>query len=53
MKQHAEKTRGELLRYAWVCDKELSKRRTNFRVMFGSIVLNFIMIGFIIGALLP
>ncbi|MCX2699354.1 hypothetical protein [Ochrobactrum chromiisoli] len=53
MSRHAEKTRGELLRYAWVCDKELSKRRTNFRVMYGSIILNFILIGFIIGGMLP
>lgn len=53
MNRHDLKTRGELLRYTWVCDRELTKRRTNFGVMYGSLILNFILIGFIIGGLLP
>ena len=40
-------------RRIYYLEKELAKRRTNFRVMYGSIILNFILIGFIIGGLLP
>lgn len=40
-------------RRIYYLEKELAKRKTNFRVMYGSIILNFILIGFIIGGLLP
>ncbi len=45
--------RDELIRIIRVCESELDTAFFRRRLMLGSLIVNFILVGFIIGALLP
>ncbi|WP_435657926.1 hypothetical protein [Brucella pituitosa] len=53
MRAHIEKTRFELERYVYCLEREVNKRTLNRKVMFISLGVNFVLIGFITGGLLP
>lgn len=53
MRAHIEKNRFELERYVYCLEREVNKRTARRKIMLVSLGLNFVLLGFITGGLLP